>query len=114
MFDFRFEVLNFGRKLFGPSSQKDFFVIDRSLSATKNFESQLTFWGPSKLAEVSVDLHWWGQDHAGPKFELELFGFYFSICIYDGRHWNHDAGRWYRPGEEAELYGDYDESQLGI
>ena len=40
-------------------------------------------------------------DHAGLHFELELVGFYLYFQIYDGRHWNYKAKRYYLDGEEA-------------
>lgn len=40
------------------------------------------------------------QDHAGLRLEVDLFGLELEVDIYDGRHWNHKANRWYLPGEE--------------
>lgn len=39
-------------------------------------------------------------DHAGFEFTLDLFGLELEIKIYDGRHWNTKANRYYLPGEE--------------
>lgn len=39
-------------------------------------------------------------DHAGLDFRVEILGFWLSLNIYDGRHWNYDKDRFYFPGEE--------------
>lgn len=46
------------------------------------------------LVEFALDLRWQGQDHAGPKFELGLFGWHARIAIADTRHWDPTANTW--------------------
>ena len=41
------------------------------------------------------------QDHAGLRLVIDLFGLELEVNVYDGRHWNDKADRWYLPGEEA-------------
>lgn len=52
------------------------------------------------------------QDHAGPYFRLGLPFFSFEAKIYDCRHWNYDADRWYLPGEEQAKMIEYGEVDL--
>jgi hypothetical protein len=43
-------------------------------------------------------------DHAGFKFSLELWGLFFEFSLFDERHWNYAANRFYELGEyEREL-----------
>ena len=32
--------------------------------------------------------------HAGIKFHFEIFSYFFSIDIYDNRHWNYEEEKW--------------------
>jgi hypothetical protein len=41
-------------------------------------------------------------DHAGFHFYFEVIGFSIQLEIYDSRHWNYEAKRWYLPGEESD------------
>lgn len=34
------------------------------------------------------------QDHSGFGFQLELFGLFVYISIYDGRKWNYELNEW--------------------
>lgn len=40
------------------------------------------------------------QDHAGLMIDAGLLGYSFSFHIYDIRHWNDEAGRYYKYDEE--------------
>jgi hypothetical protein len=75
--------MNLGLKLFG----------------NKHFEMQLDN-GGSEWFRLDVGTRS-RQDHGGIFFEVELLGLYLALTVYDARHWNHDEGRWYEPGEEA-------------
>lgn len=44
-------------------------------------------------------------DHAGLTFWIELSGFLFELNLHDTRHWNHEKGRFYLPGEEPVFEG---------
>lgn len=41
-------------------------------------------------------------DHAGLKFYVEVFGFFFEFNIYDHRHWSWEKNRWLEHGEYEE------------
>jgi hypothetical protein len=38
--------------------------------------------------------------HGGLSMELGLLGYSFSFNFYDNRHWNYDAGRYFKYNEE--------------
>lgn len=40
------------------------------------------------------------QSHAGLDFEVGLLGYCFHFNFYDIRHWNYEAGRYYKYSEE--------------
>ena len=88
---------------FGRWKDRDIFYR-HGMTPWKNkaWEIQLTWFNPVYLFEVELDLRTKGQSHAGPKFEISLFGLFFDMHIHDTRHWNHDENRWERYGEDAE------------
>ena len=46
------------------------------------------------------DVHWSTKtDHAGLKFEGELFGFCINLAIEDSRHWDHEKEEWVQPDD---------------
>jgi len=44
------------------------------------------------------------SDHAGLDLQLSLFGICLHFNFYDNRHWNHEAGRYYKYSEELGQY----------
>jgi hypothetical protein len=44
------------------------------------------------------------SDHAGLDLQLSLFGLCLHFNFYDNRHWNHEAGRYYKYSEELGQY----------
>lgn len=44
--------------------------------------------------ELALDLRWRGRDHAGPSFEIGIFGYTGRIGICDNRHWNSLTNNW--------------------
>ena len=44
------------------------------------------------------------RDHAGLDLQLSLLGFCVHFNFYDNRHWNHEAGRYYKYSEELGQY----------
>lgn len=53
-------------------------------------------------------------DHCGPSFDLSILGFEFNIQIYDCRHWNWEANRFYTEGEEMCQYEARKKNTLAI
>lgn len=69
------------------------------LTTNKWLEINLIHWEPTSWFDSKVRWDFKG-DHCGPEFSLEIYGFHFSIKIYDARHWNWKQERFYLPGEE--------------
>ena len=99
-------VLYFNFKLSNPfkvkeRGQRNFVEWDRTLTKNKALEFQVSFWGSFReLFVVGVDTRWTGQDHAGIKIDMTVFGFGFVLNLYDIRHWNYDTDSWEQyPGE---------------
>jgi hypothetical protein len=66
-------------------------------------ELQITKWGrssPSEFFAFELDTCWFGTDHAGPEFNIQIWNYYFGIKFYDHRHWNWEEGR-FQTDEEA-------------
>lgn len=40
------------------------------------------------------------QSHGGLYFDLGLLGYSFNFNFYDNRHWNYEAGRYFKYSEE--------------
>lgn len=101
MIYFRFKYSNPWFKPNQDFENKDYVLIDRQVSKNKNFELQISQFEPSDIFDVCLDLRWWGQDHQGPLLEINFLGYMFMMQLYDCRHWNWNANRWYTD-EEAE------------
>ena len=71
------------------------------LTTNKTLELQVSHYAWNWF-ELNLDLNWQGSDHAGPKFEVNLFGYTTSIQIYDNRHWDHKAHDWVNHDEPCE------------
>ena len=60
----------------------------KRLSKNKVIESQVGY--RQNGSYIDVEFKWSRKcDHAGLRFYIELFGFYFHIEIYDVRHWDY-------------------------
>ena len=64
------------------------------ISKNKSFDIQLYLGDPEVLAGVRIETDWWGRDHAGPLFEINIYGLMFIAQIYDHRHWDWEANDW--------------------
>ena len=42
------------------------------------------------------------QSHGGADLGFGLFGYSVSLCYYDNRHWNKEAGRYYIYNDKGE------------
>jgi hypothetical protein len=74
--------------------QRDFVLFSKRLFENKAFELQISRFDPDELIEFDLDLNWQGHDHAGPRLELTVLGWFFSTKLYDTRHWDYDNNRW--------------------
>lgn len=84
---------------------KVYYELEKPISKNKTFECNINrhFYF---LFVLHIDLSWRGQDHAGPKFILSLFGYELSLSIHDNRHWNDEQDRWvnYDNTDEVQKY----------
>lgn len=91
-------------------NDKDYCHKTWGISKHKRLEVEACkFNGKDNMLELTLDLIFRGSDHKGPELTIELFGYYFSLRLYDTRHWDYDLGTWEKyPGaiderEEEEL-----------
>lgn len=101
MFKINFSIHN---PLFKPKEDfesKTYFHAENAIGPTTAYNVQLSRFDTDTIFSVQLDTSWRGEDHAGPRLDIELFGVTLFMQLYDSRHWNYDAGRWYEPGEEA-------------
>jgi len=70
-----------------------FFNPTKKLSKNKSLELQSGIWQNWSYFNISTS---WSRhtDHAGFRFEIEIFGLYFIFDTYDNRHWDWDNDRW--------------------
>ena len=47
------------------------------------------------LFEFNLDLRWSGHDHAGPEFQLNIFGQEFRAALPGNRHWDNEKNCWF-------------------
>ena len=89
-------MIRFGFAVQNPFKYKEWRdVYQGSWSITKNktLEIQVSRYAYN-LLEFELDTRWSGNDHAGPKLEIGLFGFEFSVGIVDNRHWDYENNCW--------------------
>lgn len=91
--------LKIDNPFYNPSAtffpQTDYVYKHWTLSENKSAELQITnFKSTQTVLNFVLDLHWWGSDYQGPKFDVELLGFMFSISMYDHRHWDYENHCW--------------------
>lgn len=72
----------------------------KNISKNKAYEFQTSYYNRYWFA-ATIDLQWYGEDHAGPELELCILGYTFRCKLYDKRHWNYDEGRWMTEEEQA-------------
>lgn len=45
---------------------------------------------------ISIHIEWTKcRDHAGPLFDLDIFGLSLSLNMYDTRHWDYENNCWH-------------------
>ena len=73
----------------------DWVNHDTRVTRHKNLEIQVARWSRIvNLFELEVSTRMTGRDHAGPRFYASLLGFFLSVQLYDGRHWDYANDRW--------------------
>lgn len=106
-----FSICNFGKSISTPKEGATDWCQEWQVSENKTLEVQLTHWDNSRLFAITLDTHFWGTDHAGPEFTIEVLGWYFGIKLYDRRHWNYDAGRFQTDAEAKAEADEWREQQ---
>ena len=86
---------------------KSIWCFNLKISKNKSFEFD-SYIDPHVLFKILFDTTLSGEDHAGPRMELNFLTLTIAPKIYDHRHWNYDKGLWYLPGEE-----EYKNAELG-
>jgi len=89
-------MIEFNLSVANPFKYEEFRVLFNRLwnvGRHKTLEVQIDRYAYN-IVEVSVNTAWMGRDHAGPKLELGLFGWNFSIRLQDKRHWDYENHCW--------------------
>lgn len=94
MIFFHFSIQN----PFKPKAKasKTYLLFDTDLSKNKNLQVEFTKMSQClDILDITLDLRWYGIDHAGPRFDLSIGRFMFSINLYDARHWDDRKHTWH-------------------
>ena len=93
-------MINFSFSIRNPFSQEFKNLWCRAYDTPhKNKFIELQVYKDSCI--VSINFNWTiRQSHAGLDIEVGLLGYCFNFNFYDSRHWNYEAGRYYKYSEE--------------
>ena len=93
-------MINFSVNIRNPWSQRFKNLWCRAYDTPfKSKFIELEVYKDSSL--VSFNFSWTiRQSHGGLDVELGLFGYCLHFNFYDIRHWNYEAGRYYKYSEE--------------
>ncbi len=70
-------------------------MISKTFKITKNKFFELEAQQFEEHAYFSFRFLWTRKcDHAGLELSLEIWSLYFSLLIYDCRHWDYDKDKW--------------------
>jgi hypothetical protein len=100
MIYFRFKSLNPFWKRMPDFPKKDYLYKQAKLTKNKSFEIQSFRVDPYYLCDLTLDLHWWGSNHAGPELEINIWGFVFYVKIYDRRRCDLESHMWESDSKE--------------
>jgi len=101
---FNFSIINFFTK---KDKWEKYIMFYRRLSKNKHLEIE-TFYSNSYLLQVEFKFTSHGEDHAGLRFNINLFGWELDVSIYDSRHWDYKNWCWKKPTEEEMLNKNFD------
>lgn len=89
-----FSVQNPFKSFSRPS--KTYFDVSKQISNTKIFQIELAKMSEClDLFELTLDLRWFGIDQAGPRLDLSIGRYMFSINLYDRRSWDDRNHTWH-------------------
>lgn len=101
MIYFKLRALNPFWKPDPDLASKDYYWRDVNLTKNKSLEIQISRFDPYHVFDISLDLTWWGRDHAGPELDINIWGIMFNVKIYDHRHWDSKANTWESEPQES-------------
>lgn len=107
MIYFKFDLSNPWWRGKNDKPQVDYIEFEKKITKNKFVEMQISKMNPHELISLVADTCWFGQDHAGFEFTIEVYGFYFSVMLRDCRHWNYAEGRFMNEVEIQEEYEEY-------
>ncbi len=92
-------MLSLSINLRNPFSQRFKNLWNRIWYVMEHKYAELEVYQDSSL--LSINFNWTiRQSHAGLDIELGLLGYCVHFNFYDNRHWNYEAGRYYKYSEE--------------
>ena len=97
-------MIKFDFSLQNPFLHKEWYSIastSYTITTYKVFELEVHRHA-SRWFSISIDLRWFGFDHAGPELGLNILGYEVFLGIRDTRHWNHKEHRWYIYDEKGQ------------
>lgn len=96
-------MINISFNIRNPYSQQFKNLWARSWYVAKHKYLELEVYRDSSL--LSFNFSWTiRQSHAGLDIELGVLGYCVHFNVYDNRHWNNEAGRYYKYSEELGEY----------
>jgi hypothetical protein len=98
IFRFHFAIKNPFKR--SRITQTDYIEYDRKITKNKSVEVQFSRWEAYNIFEFSVNTIWFGEDHGGIGFDIEVLGYMFAAKIYDIRHWDYENHCWEEYEEE--------------
>jgi hypothetical protein len=89
-------MITFNISIANPFKYKEFRNLwHRSWAVTQDRTVEVQIYRYTyNLLEFGLDLRWWGDDHAGPKFELGVLGWYVEIGLPSNHHWDRNTSKW--------------------
>jgi hypothetical protein len=105
MIQFYLEIKNPFFKTSMNEWQRVYFEFAKNVTKNKTFDMSISRHA-YYLFSVNLNLDWRGNDHAGPKLQICLFGYSLHVNLSDNRHWNDEENRWvnYDNPEEVKKY----------
>ena len=93
-------MINFNFTLINPWGKRWKNVWCRTYNTPfKNKFLELEFFKDTTIVTFMFQLTT-RQSHGGAMIDLGLLGYSFSFNFYDNRHWNYEAGRYFKYDEE--------------
>lgn len=92
-------MISFSFNIRNPYSQQFKNLWNKMWYVYTNKYAELEVYRDSSF--LSFNFSWTiRQSHAGLDIELGLLGYCLHFNLYDNRHWNYEAGRYYKYSEE--------------